>query len=315
MIRAEPVPFEPPRAPAWARSGGSFRENSEAEALYFAGAALSALDSLVRSDPPWASVWRRRLALRSAAAVVQILLNRREDEAALRDAIALAKAGQELGPAGRVYSAFRILAGPGDLLRPERLAAVAADLQSPLDPQKAAGLAAALRKIGAPGRPAPIAAAAAAEAVIALRADAEPLALLCADAALAKGLNWPVPLPLLAGDLVERRGAGEGRRPRPGEAGWGKLAALSYARAALAALDLAQDLSRRAGRLTDAAPKLRAKGKGRALEALLADDAVAAAASIAGLSDRARRRLFERLVVLGAARELTGRATFRLYGL
>ena len=94
-----------------------------------------------------------------------------------------------------------------------------------------------------------------------------------------------------------------------------KLVALSYARAALAALDLAQDLSRRAARLADAAPKLRAKGKTGAIEALLADDAVSAAAPIANLSDRARRRLFERLVALGGARELTGRPTFRLYGL
>jgi len=47
----------------------------------------------------------------------------------------------------------------------------------------------------------------------------------------------------------------------------------------------------------------------------LADDAVSAAAPIAGLSDRARRRLFERLMRLGALRELSGRATFRLYGL
>ena len=122
-------------------------------------------------------------------------------------------------------------------------------------------------------------------------------------------------MPLLAGELFVRRGASDGRRPRPGEAGWGKLVAISYARAALAALDLAQDLSSRAARLTDAAPKLRAKGKGRALEALLCDDAVSAAAPIAGLSDRARRRLFDRLVALGAARELTGRPTFRLYGL
>ena len=247
--------------------------------------------------------------------MAQNLLNRREDEAALRDAIALAKPGQELGPAGRVYAAFRVARRPGDPFRPERLAAVAADLQSPLDPQKAAELAAALRKVGAPGRPAPVAAAAAAETVIALRADAEPLAIWAADAALAKTLDWPIPVPLLAGELFLRRATGEGRRPRPGEAGWVKLVAISYARAALAALDLAQDLSRRAGRLTDAAPKLRAKGKGRALEALLGDDAVSAAAPIAGFSDRARRRLFDRLVVLGAARELTGRATFRLYGL
>ena len=149
--------------------GGSFRDNSEAEALYFAGAALAALDSVAKSDPPWAGVWRRRLALKSAAAVAQNLLNRREDEAALRDAIALARPGQELGPAGRVYAAFRMLAGPGDPFRPERLAAVAADLQSPLDPEKAAELAAALGQAGGRGRPAPVAAAAAAEAVIALR--------------------------------------------------------------------------------------------------------------------------------------------------
>ena len=151
--------------------------------------------------------------------------------------------------------------------------------------------------------------------MIALRADAEPLALFCADAALARALSWPTSLPLLAGELFLRRGSGDGRRPRPGEPGWMKLVALSYARAALAALDLAQDLSRRAARLADAAPKLRAKGKTGAIEALLADDAVSAAAPIAGLSDRARRRLFDRLVALGAARELTGRAAFRLYGL
>ncbi len=59
-----------------------------------------------------------------------------------------------------------------------------------------------------------------------------------------------------------------------------KLAALAYARAALAALDLAHDLSRRAARLAEAAPKLRAKGKAGAIEALLADDAVSAAAPI-----------------------------------
>jgi hypothetical protein len=148
-----------------------------------------------------------------------------------------------------------------------------------------------------------------------LRPGAEALALYCADAALANALNWPVPVPLLAGEILVRRGAGEGRRPKPGEAGWTKAVALANARAALSALDLALDLSRRAARLMDVSPKLRAKGKSGALEVLLADDAVSAAPPLPGLSDRARRRLFERLVSLGAARELTGRKTFRLYGL
>ena len=58
-------------------------------------------------------------------------------------------------------------------------------------------------------------------------------------------------------------------------------------------------------------------GARRVVDMLLADDAVtpAAAASRAGLSDRAARRLFDRLVALGAVRELSGRDAFRIYGL
>src|SRR5208283_3126264 len=117
------------------------------------------------------------------------VLNRREDEAALGDAAALARPGQELGPAGRVYSAFRTLCGPGDPFRPKRLAVVAADLQAPLDLERAGELGAALEQAAGRGRPAPLAAAAAAEAVIEIRADAEPLAIFCADAVLARNLG------------------------------------------------------------------------------------------------------------------------------
>ena len=68
-------------------------------------------------------------------------------------------------------------------------------------------------------------------------------------------------------------------------------------------------------RLEAVAAKLRAKGAGAALAALLDHDAVSGATRIPGMSDRGLRRLFDRLVELGAVRELTGRSTFRLYGL
>jgi Fic family protein len=89
----------------------------------------------------------------------------------------------------------------------------------------------------------------------------------------------------------------------------------AWAKAAAHACDLAAELRRRAQKLAEAAPKLRAKGAKAALQALLAEDSLAAATPIAGLSERGTRRLFERLGALGAIRELTGRATFRLYGL
>jgi Protein of unknown function (DUF1403) len=224
MIRPDSLPFEPPHAPAWARPDRNWRELSEAEALFFAGAALAALDSVAKSDPSWAGAWRARLALKCAAAVAQNLLNRREDDSALRDAAALAKPGQALGPARRVYSAFRALTEPGEPFRPEQLAAVAADLMAPLGPDRVAQLAAVLGQAALRGRPAPLAAAAAAEAVIKLRPDGEPLALWAADAALARALNWTVAAPLLASEMFPPRSSGEGRRPRPAGASLWPLA-------------------------------------------------------------------------------------------
>mgnify|MGYP000645652100 FL=1 len=88
----------------------------------------------------------------------------------------------------------------------------------------------------------------------------------------------------------------------------------AVARAAPQAAGLAQDLTCRAARLHAVAPKLRAKGADAAVEMFLAQDALAPAALTRLMSDRAARRLCDRLVDLGAVRELTGRDTFRLYG-
>lgn len=74
-------------------------------------------------------------------------------------------------------------------------------------------------------------------------------------------------------------------------------------------------LARGAARLRAVAPKLRAKGANEAVALFLTRDAVAPTALTSRRSNRAARRLCDRLVVLGAVRELTGRDTFRLYGL
>ena len=50
-------------------------------------------------------------------------------------------------------------------------------------------------------------------------------------------------------------------------------------------------------------------------ERLVGDDAVSGSLTTKNLSRWASRRLFDRLVELGAVRELSGRPTFRIYGI
>ena len=88
----------------------------------------------------------------------------------------------------------------------------------------------------------------------------------------------------------------------------------SVSNAAVQVVREAADLARGAARLRVVAPKLRAKGAADALALFLAHEAVAPMALTALGSKRAARRFCDRLVSLGAVRELTGRDTFRLYG-
>ena len=305
----------PSAAPAWARASG---RAGEGDPLFFAGVGLALLDAFLRCDPPSAGALRARLALRSAAAAAKILrLN--ADEGALRD-LRFA-VGDALGPAANLLSHWRDGAGRPPSLDPGRLAAAAAALDLALpdpndlaanltacagegDPVSAAGKSAALVFSVLPDAPA---------------AEAEILALWAFDLTLAIRLRWPRPLPLIAMRILDptlRRPDG-GPRPRPGEPAWEKHAARVIALAAASALDLAADLSRRADTLIAVAPKLRSKPAQRIVDLLLAQDCVAPAeaARHASMTGRAARRLFDRLVALGAARELSGRPSFRLYGL
>jgi hypothetical protein len=130
---------------------------------------------------------------------------------------------------------------------------------------------------------------------------------------LAHRLKWPMAVPLIASQIRRGDQRAAGRSGGPDD-GWLKACALAYARAAAGAADLYADLARRADRLLAAAPKLRGKDADTMVAILLMEDAQPVGAGKTA-SDRSTRRLFERLVALGAVRELTGRPTFRLYGL
>jgi Protein of unknown function (DUF1403) len=308
-------PFPSPVAmPAWARAGG----RADGDPLFFAGAGLALLDAVLRRDPHAAGALRNRLALQSAAASAKILrLN--THEGALRDLrFAL---GDDPGPAAKLLRLWRELAARPLSLDAARLAAAAARLDLALpDPN---GLASSLKACAGEGDPVSAAAKAAAAAFSALpdalAADAEILALWAFDLVLAIRLRWVRPLPLIATKILDPsiRSDGGGRRARPGDPAWPKAAAAALALVAASTLDLAADLSRRADTLIAVAPKLRAKPAAKIVDLLLAEDCVSASegARHAPMTDRAARRLFDRLVRLSAARELTGRPTFRLYGL
>jgi hypothetical protein len=306
--------------PRWARP-----QNADPGAAAFsAGAGLALFDVMLRggpdgAEPDFVGCLRQRLALKSAESCAT-LSRLREDAAALRDAEHLSGGG-ETSPAGRLHRVFRLYASlPARLDSALSRAIGLLGLNEAID---ASALAEA-----ATTAPDPLAAAARASAAAMKLCDmhahdAETLAFVVADLALANHLRWARAVPLLAVAMAHpslRRGAGareRGSRPRPSDSDWPAAVTFAYGLAVVEAHALAVDLERRAQKLVSVAPMLRAKGAGRVVEMLLADDAVtpAAAASRAGLSDRAARRLFDRLVALGAARELSGRETFRIYGL
>ena len=308
-----PAPaYVPPVLPGWANPRGPMAD--VAEAAFLAGAALGALDQLVRAQPGWAGAWRQRLALKCAASACR-LLGRNEDEADLRDAWHLRKASDDPGPAGNIYRVFRQLAARPTALDAESLAQAVEGLGLRWD-DRFAYLPNEFDEMVRAGRSAPFVAAEMARRVVEATPDAEPLAWWIADLTLAAKLRWPRPVPLFMAQAFGPafRPAG-GSRIRPGEDGFAGALCLGLAQGAAEACRIAGEVARRAERLEAVTPKLRAKGAGDAIKRLLEDDAVPGTLTTARLSRFAARRLFERLDTFEAVRELSGRSAFRLYGL
>jgi hypothetical protein len=317
MIRADPMLAaspRPPFVPAWVLAGGPV--SGDADAAFYAGAALNSLDTLVRGEPTWLGAWRQRLALRCAAAAVR-LAGRSEDEAALRDAWYLRHADINAGPAGNIFAAWRQLASRPPVVDIERLAEVAELLGLSWD-DAFADLPNIIGDLIRSGRPAPFAAAATANRVVAMGAGGEILAWWLADLVLAQKLRWERPVPMLMAQVsmpAFRAADGHSKRIRPGAVGFERALCLALAQGAAEACQLGSEIQRRAERLVAVAPKLRAKGAGGVIQKLLDDDAVPSTLTTKHLSRFGARRLFGRLQTFEAVRELSGRSSFRLYGL
>ncbi|SFR15734.1 DUF1403 family protein [Poseidonocella sedimentorum] len=283
-------PFPP--VPRWARLD---RAETVEDAAFSSGAALAHLGPALAHPGVPAELLRARFALRAAEAGVG-LGGRPVRAAELRDTVAFLHAGDSPGPAGEIYLAWRkaVARGPG-----------AVALQRALPGFDVPELSA----LCDPGEGSPIRhAAAVLRAVLAAHPRQEWAALLLADAALARGLGWPQLLPLLSLGL---------RRAdlRLDEAAQTLACHRAIIRQVPGVLGEAGTLLRRAARLETVAPKLRAKGAGEAVALILREEAISPAALTMLRSDRAARRFCDRLVSLDALRELTGRDTFRLYGL
>ena len=278
-----------PRMPPWVTSACA--ETLE-DVTFLSGAALATLHLVVgRADVPHALL-RERLSLTASEACMR-LLGRPERAGELRDAVHLLRSGDQPGPAGAIYLQWQRA-----VERPVSVKALQRALSSVTAEQIGTWLDA--------GRGGPVMRAATVlEAVLAAYPREEVMALILADAVLAQSLRWKYVVPLLATELKSRDLRTKGEELQ--------LACHTALVSSIGAtLPIASDLTRRAANLRTVIPKLRAKGAGDAVALFLSNDALVPAAL--PLSDRAARRFCDRLVDLGVVRELTGRDTFRLYG-
>lgn len=285
-----------------------------AAAAFSSGAALSLFDIVVRNvtgSLP-AALWRDRLAMDVAIACLR-LHRRNENQTDIRDAICLTRAGEAFGPAGEMFDGWRRIARvrvgtPGWVDRTVQI----------LPPSVADTCPVRSMMLSTDGTPADRAARMLADVLMHCPRE-EVAALMLADAVLARALRWSFPVPLLAAHLTRRDLSSIARKHLdPGPA---VHAAITMA--CDSGLRLAAVLTRRAAKLHSVSPRLRTKGADAALQVFLSHDAVSPSSMLSPqivgttkkMTDRAARRFCDRLVTLGVAKELTGRASFRLYGL
>lgn len=284
-----------PRMPPWVTSA---RAETLDDVAFLSGAALATLHLVAGRDDVPHALLRDRLSLTASEACMH-MLGRPERAGDIRDAMHLLRPGDQPGPAGAIYLQWQRAAA-----RPVSVKMLQRALPSVTVEQIATWLDA---ERGGPVMRAAIIL----ETVLAAHPREEVMALILADAVLAQSLGWTHVMPLLATGLKSRDLR---KRGTDLELACHKALVSSIG----ATLPIASDLTRRVAHLQAVVPKLRAKGAQDAVALFLTKDAlsptIALTAPCVGMSDRAARRLCDRLVDLGVVRELTGRDTFRMYG-
>lgn len=293
---------------------------------FLSGASLAMLH-MVLADPSKtlpAELLRNRLALRATETCLK-LEGRRDSEAEIRDAYYLARAGDEKGPAGEMYLRWRRACAIG-LKRQDWLAQLRPCVPELVAEKLPEWIDKAMDQGTGQGRSPVIQAAHMIGLVMTAFPREEASALICGDLVLARALGWAHPMPLLGLHLKRKDllRAAEALSSGVLDSGGDLVVAChrAVANGAQDAVRLGHDLTRRAQCLQAIAPKLRAKGSSEAVALFLREDAVLPSTMLSprikgtnvAMTDRAARRLCDRLVDLGVVRELTGRSTFRLYG-
>ncbi|SMX51217.1 DUF1403 family protein [Actibacterium lipolyticum] len=289
--------------PRWITAGP---QGTIEDVAFASGAALAMVDIVLRDgggNLP-AALLRDRLAMKAALACLK-LEGRNETESDIRDAVCLSRPGDALGPAGDMFAGWRHVA------RLNLGISVWVDgFQRSLPEQMRDQLS--VSDLMRAGHAHPVAHAAdVLSNVLTQFPREEAAALMLADICLARGVGWPFAVPIFAAHLTRRnvRDIANGQ----GDALFAAHTAVIAGSGGI--LGMASDLTRRMAKIRTIAPKLRAKGADDAVALFLRTDAVSPSIALSNLmSDRAARRLCDRLVDLGAVKELTGRPTFRLYG-
>ena len=303
-----------PRLPAWVTSAAG---ESPENVAFLSGATLTVLDMLVQDENGTVpqKLLANRLALKAATATSK-LEGRLAREADIRDAYHLTAPGEARGPDGDLLAYWReasLLRLNGPNWRANLHEVIGSDFEIELDDLIDPAVTQALSQGPLAGCTSVL------HAVLSVDSRAERIACLLSDLVLARALSWSAVLPITAQRLTKALL----RDLIAGEHGAEVTVQVRILDSVQDTIGVARDLARRAAALNAIAPKLRAKGSEAAVDLFLTEDAVAPATvlspTIRGtttpMTDRAARRFCDRLVEVGVARELTGRPTFRLYGI